>query len=185
MAIMAELHQEHVNLTRLLDMLDRKIEKLRDGTHPNFQLMADVVDYVGGYADTYHHPREDRMFEFFKGRDAAADELMSTCEQEHVELKHQSTHLSEVIEGVLHDATVVPLEQLVDQLEAFVKREKAHLDFEESKVFPALEKLASEKDWSALDEQLPTPADPLFGAKQSEEYRELYNALYADIRSDE
>ncbi|WP_432695795.1 hemerythrin domain-containing protein [Marinobacterium sp. YM272] len=185
MAIMAELHQEHVNLKRLLDMLSRKIEKFRGGTHPNFQLMDDVVEYVGNYADTYHHPREDKMFEFFKGRDTDVDKLMLDCEKDHVDLKQLSTHLSEAIEGVLHDAAVVPMDQLIDQLDQFVGREKEHLNYEESKVFPALEKLASDKDWKALDEELPAPSDPLFGSKQSDEYRDLYEALAADLKADE
>lgn len=184
MAIIAELHQEHVNLKRLLDMLERKIEKFREGSHPNFQLMSDVVSYVGGYADIHHHPREDRMFEYFRGRDAELDKQMADCEAEHAELKHLSSQLKDSIEGVLHDATVVPLDQMIDHLEQFVKRENEHLNTEETQIFPALEKLGSEADWNKLDASLPSPTDPLFGLKQSEEYRDLYEALYNDRDED-
>ncbi|MBS99059.1 MAG: hypothetical protein CMI01_10315 [Oceanospirillaceae bacterium] len=184
MAIMTELHQEHVNLKRLLDMLDRKVEKFRNGTHPNFQLMSDVVSYVGGYADTHHHPREDRMFHYFAGRDAEVDKLTAECERDHEALKHLSSQLKDSIEGVLHDAAVVELDKLVDHLARFVQRENEHLNFEEEKVFPALDAVATQADWQALDAEIPSPSDPLFGLKQSEEYRDLYQALAEDDRDE-
>jgi hemerythrin-like domain-containing protein len=183
MAIMAELHQEHVNLKRLLDILARKVEKFRAGSRPNFQLMSDVVSYVGGYADAHHHPREDRMFSYFSGRDDKVDALMAQCEKQHAELHQLSTHLRDSIDGILHDAAVLPLEQLVDQLERFVKHQSEHLNFEEAEVFPAIEQLAGDADWRELESRLPTPSDPLFGLKQSEEYRDLYKALIEDSAS--
>ena len=67
MNILSELHQDHLNLSRLLEMLDRKVEQLRGGVHPDFSLMAEVVSYVGSYADQHHHPREDKMYAFFQG----------------------------------------------------------------------------------------------------------------------
>ncbi len=116
MAIMAELHQEHVNLKRLLDILARKVEKFRAGSRPNFQLMSDVVSYVGGYADAHHHPREDRMFSYFSGRDDKVDALMAQCEKQHAELHQLSTHLellSNLVYGLrrrscLTDPVLVP-----------------------------------------------------------------------------
>lgn len=179
MTIMKELHQEHVNLKRLLEMLSRKVDKFRAGTRPDFQLMSDVVSYVGGYADTHHHPREDRMFAYFKGRGTELDALMKRCEAEHAELKHLSTHLNESIDGVLHDATVVPMDVMIDSLAEFVERESEHLDFEEGDLFPKIESVASDEDWNALAQNLPSPTDgdPLFGQKLSKEYRDLYQAL--------
>ncbi|GGB95460.1 hemerythrin [Marinobacterium zhoushanense] len=182
MTIMKELHQEHRNLKRLLEMLERKVERFRAGTHPNFQLMSDVVSYVGGYADTQHHPREDRMLAYFQGRDTELDNMMKACEDEHAELKQLSTHLNDSIDGVLHDAAVVPLDSLIDALAEFVQRESEHLDFEESKLFPKIEAIAGDKDWTTLEQELPSPTDPLFGLKQSDEYRDLYQALVDDER---
>lgn len=182
MAIMKELHQEHRNLKRLLEMLERKVERFRAGTHPNFQLMSDVVSYVGGYADTHHHPREDRMCAHFQGRDSELDRLMKKCEEDHAELKQLSTHLNDSIEGVLNDAAVLPLDALFDSLEHFVKRESEHLDFEEGTLFPKIEAIAGDQDWAAIEQEIPSPTDPLFGLKQSDEYRDLYQALVDDER---
>lgn len=180
MAIMAKLHQEHLNLKRLLDILDSKVEKFRAGTRPNYQLMSDVVSFVGSYADTHHHPQEDSIFSTFAGRDGRTDELMQRCEKQHRELHQLSTALLDAIEGVLHDAAVVPLEQLIDQLELFVKRQAEHLDFEENEVFPAIERIATAPEWQDLESRLEQAGDPSLGLKQSEEYRDLYKALMED-----
>lgn len=180
MAILAELHQEHVNLKRLLEMLERKVARFRAGTHPNFQLISDVISYVGGYADTHHHPREDRIYAHFQGRNAELDAKMAQSEQEHGELKKLSGALFESVEGVLNDAAVVPIEQLIDQLEQFVQLESRHLDLEEGEVFPRIDALASPDDWQQVEAENPSPTDPLFGLKQADEYRDLYRALLED-----
>lgn len=180
MNILSELHQDHINLSRLLEMLERKVGQLRAGNHPDFSLMAEVVNYVGGYADQHHHPREDKLYAYFSGRDAALDQILRQCEAEHGELKRLSTRLEESIDGVLHDA-VMPMEQFTDQLDAFVQAEKRHLDFEEEQIFPALLKVADERDWQQLAEQLPQSDDPLFGERQADEYRALYKALLEEM----
>lgn len=182
MNILSELHQDHVNLSRLLEMLDRKVWQLRDGNHPDFSLMSEVVSYVGSYADQHHHPREDSMYAFFRGRDADLDRAIERCEEEHRKLKQLSTHLEESIDGILNDV-VMPMDKFTDQLEEFVKTEKRHLDFEEQSIFPPLRNLASDEDWQQLEEQLPQSEDPLFGEKQADEYRSLYKALMEDMNN--
>ncbi|MGB2130660.1 MAG: hypothetical protein ACPHXW_04480, partial [Marinobacterium sp.] len=80
---------------------------------------------------------------------------------------------------------VVPMDRFTDQLDAFVSAEKRHLDFEEGEIFPRLDALASEADWQQLEQQIPRPADPLFGEHQAEQYRELYRALLEDMNREE
>lgn len=184
MNTLSQLHQDHINLTHLLDMLQRKVVRLREGIHPDFSLMADVVSYVGDYADQHHHPHEDLMYAFFRGRDAQLDERFAECEQEHQNLKSLSTQLSESIDAILNDA-VIPMDRFTDQLDAFVTAEKQHLDFEEAKIFPQLKQLASDQDWTELAAQIPEHADPLFGEHQADQYRELYKALLIDMNSEE
>lgn len=180
MTILSKLHQDHINLNRLLGMLAYKVERLHEGSHPDFSLMSDVVGYVGTYADEYHHPQEDIMYEHFRGRDRQLDKGFDQCEAEHAKLRQMSQALIESIDSVLHDA-VIPMDRFTDQLDAFVRAEREHLDFEEQKLFPGIRDLASESDWKDLDEKIPQPEDPLFGEKQAAEYRDLYRALMADM----
>lgn len=182
MTVVSELHQDHVNLIKLLDILDKKIIKLKDGGQPNFGLMADVIGYIATYAEGYHHPKEDKMFTFFKGRNGKLDGVMQECENAHANLKGYAHALLESIDGILHDA-VMPMNEFIEKLEKFVRNEKNHLDFEEAKVFPVLSQVASDADWSAVEAGLPVQEDPLFGEKQAEEYKALYVELMRDINS--
>jgi len=182
MSILAELHNDHINLNRLLDILRAKVAKLREGTRPNFRLMADAVDYVSDYADRHHHPLEDQMFAFFKGRDGQLDELMDECSAQHRKLHASSHGLCDAIDSILND-TLMPMDRFIDQLEHFIDEQKGHLDFEEAQVFPALERAANEGDWDQLDQQLPKNEDPLFGENRSEQYLELYRELVQDMKA--
>lgn len=180
MTIVSELHQDHVNLSKLLAILDKKVLKLKEGTYPNFSLMADVIGYIANYAEQHHHPREDQMYHYFSGRDAALDAAMTECIQAHDNLKGDGQSLLEFIDGIMHDA-VLPMEQFIQRLETFVTNEKNHMDFEEGKIFPLINDVASQEDWEILAEKLPAESDPLFGEKQAQEYMALYQELMRDI----
>ena len=182
MTVVSELHQDHVNLNKLLEILDKKILKMKRGNRPNFNLMADVIGYIATYAEGYHHPREDKLYSYFQGKSTQLDVVMQECEQEHINLKGYANTLLETIDGVLHDA-VVPMDEFIGKLEDFVSNEKAHLDFEEVKVFPLLNQIATDTDWNEVNNTLPVEEDPLFGQKRSEEYKSLYGELMRDINS--
>ncbi|WP_417585199.1 hemerythrin domain-containing protein [Nitrincola sp.] len=180
MTLIAQLHQDHINLSRLLELMELKIQKLKAGDAPNFMLLSELVDYIGNYADQYHHPREDHMYHYFAGQSSALDEHLQQCEAEHADLKQASKTVNETVDAVMHDA-VIPMSDFIDQLEAFVLRERDHLDYEETVIFPGIEKIAKTSDWEVLEQKLPEPEDPLFGEKQGENYRELYKALLQDV----
>lgn len=180
MTILTELHQDHVNLNKLLVILRQKVIKLRAGNHPNFNLMADVIDYISAYADGFHHPREDKMYDYFTGRNSGLDKALESCEAEHEGLKQSSLELREAIDGVLHDA-VMPMNEFADLLDRFVSQQTDHLNHEEGEIFPLLEKNATSEDWSVLARNLPTPEDPLFGEKQAQQFTDLYRELIIDM----
>ena len=182
MTVVSELHQDHVNLSKLLEILDKKILKLKEGNRPNINLMADVIGYIATYAEGYHHPREDQLYAYFYGKNSQLDAAMKECEVTHVNLKGYAHALLETIDGVLHDA-VVPMDDFIAKLESFVLNEKAHLDFEEASVFPLLNEMATDADWKKIEKKLPLEEDPLFGEKRSEEYKSLYAELMRDINS--
>ena len=180
MTLLVQLHQDHINLSRLLELMELKVQKLKAGDTPNFLLLSELVDYIGNYADQYHHPREDHMYHYFSGRDSALDAHLQKCEAEHMDLKQASKVINETVDAVMHDA-VIPMTDFIDQLESFLSRERDHLDYEETIIFPGIEQIAKPNDWEVLEQKLPEPADPLFGEKQGENYRELYKALLQDV----
>jgi len=183
MTILNELHQDHINLNKLLVILRQKVEKLRSGEHPNFGLMGDVVEYISSYADAYHHPREDAMYEYLIGRSTNLDLAIEDCVAQHKRLKKLSDELCASVDSILHDA-VIPMDEFTDKLAAFVEEQSTHLNFEEGSLFPLIQGVASDSDWEHLSKELPMLEDPLFGEKQAARYADLYKELLVDFNSD-
>ena len=172
MNVLEQLHQDHINLSKLLRILENLVDRIDEGEQPDFQLMAEIADYIEIYVKRHHHPREDRMYAFFDGRSMQLDKVMTRCKGEHAGLEASGRSLLEIIDGPMHDA-VVPVDELVSRLRAFIDAERAHLDFEEGEVFPKLSALSAPSDWIALDEVLPPENDPLFGQAEADRFIRL------------
>ncbi len=181
MTILQELHQDHVNLSRLLHLLQQEVASMQAGESADLNLLADVIRYISDYADGYHHPREDELYAFFAGRDPVLDQELGCCVDEHHGLTQHTRILRQTLDAILHDA-VVPMNQLVDQLALFLEEQKAHLDREEGVLFPMIRAIAEEDDWRLLSQELPSRQDPLFGAQLAAEYTSLYQALRSDLQ---
>lgn len=182
MTILSELHQDHVNLNKLLVILRLKAEALREGSQPSFNLIADVIDYITNYADGFHHPREDELYKYYMGKSDALDSQLHRCSEEHVALKVATEELREAINDVLQDA-VRPMRDISDLLDSFVSQQLSHLNAEEGTLFPLIESVATDRDWEKVQAMLPRQDDPLFGAKQASQYTELYRELILDMNS--
>lgn len=182
MTVLNELHQDHVNLNKLLAVLGNKLEKLKQGEMPNFVLLADAVDYITSYADAYHHPLEDQMYEFFKESGCPElDVAITQCVDEHKQLKKSSHEIIEAVDCILTDA-VVPMDQFIVKLERFLDDQIEHLNLEEGTLFPLLDEVASAEQWQALVPNLPKMDDPMFGEQQKQRYIDLYSELLRDMQ---
>lgn len=176
MTILEQLNQDHANIRRLLTILNGKVAKLRGGEHPNFGLLAEVVDYLINYADEYHHPWEQNLFFHFANRDEELDRVMAQCGEQHDALRVSGCELCKSLDCILHDA-VVPMDKFTDKLEQYVKLQSQHLDLEDHQLAPRLLSVATTVDWQRLERGLSRPVDPLFGGNQSEQYSMLYQQL--------
>ncbi|MCV6589399.1 MAG: hemerythrin domain-containing protein [Marinobacterium sp.] len=176
MTILEQLRQDHTNMRCLLNILNKKVSKLRSGEHPNFGLLDEVIDYLRNYADAYHHPWENELFRHFEGRDADLDKVMHCCEAQHKEMLGAGSSLAESLDCILHDA-VIPMDRFTDQLEQFVVQQSEHLDLEDHTLMPHMVRIATTVDWQALEQALSRPDDPLFGETQSTRYSQLYQQL--------
>jgi hemerythrin-like domain-containing protein len=182
MTVLNELHQDHVNLNKLLAVLGYKLEKLKQGEMPNFVLLSDAVDYISNYADAYHHPLEDQMYEYFKDSGCPElDEAITQCGKEHKQLKLSGEELIEAVDCILNDA-VVPMDQFAAKLESFLDLQVEHLNLEEGTLFPLLDEIVSDEQWNTLVKELPKMDDPLFGEQQKQRYIDLYSELLQDMQ---
>lgn len=174
--IIDELQQDHVNFSKVLSILSRQAELLNRDQDPDYLLMLDIADYFDNYADLLHHPSEDVLFEFFLGRYGALDEEIETLTAQHKTLKGLTQSLYQALDDI-NKQTVTPKGRLEQLLTRYLEEQKAHMDLEESTVYPLLRQRMTTEDLAEIDPLLPTRVDPLFGSAIKNEYDQLYRRI--------
>jgi hemerythrin-like domain-containing protein len=178
----ARWHAEHVNFSRLLDLLEEQVDEFHEGGSPNFDRMLEIVSYLREFGDSSHHAREDAAFARLVIRAPTMRLPINRLLQEHraiaVAGEELMTRLNEVISGdVILRATVEAAAAL------YLAYYRHHLASEEREILPRAERLLTEEDWQAVAEAVPSGSDPLFGAVPSETYRELRELMAARARA--
>jgi len=176
------LHQEHINISKLLDVLRNKLAALRSEQTVRFDLLKDALSYLSEVSDTRHHPREDLIYDYYVTyRCNEPSSVTSMLKDQHKLIVSSGKELREMIDMILMDA-VIPLENVAIALERFIALQQQHLDYEEGTVFPLLRRAVTEDDWRHLEHNwvYMTEDDPLFGRQVAERYQDLAAQLLSD-----
>jgi len=88
-----KLHQDHVNLSKVLNMLEALLADVQAGEHVNLDMLSEIVDYVQSYPDQFHHRQEDVIFSIYLGHSACRNDLMEQLMTEHTLLINKSHEL--------------------------------------------------------------------------------------------
>ncbi len=176
---MSELHQDHIHLLRLLNILNRHVKDLLNDGDPDLLLMIDIVDYIRGYSDFFHHPIEDRVYNKFKECTKEGSFIVNGLLNEHQQIPKVTVAFQQLLEGALGGAIIINRKDLSERITNFIDIQKNHLDMEEEKLFPLINKILKESDWEELETQIKERDDPLFGAKVEARYDALYKKIDA------
>ena len=175
------LHAEHVNIARLLDLLEEQCDLLQRGEAVDTRMLQDIFSYIAHHPDLYHHPSEDLLFEVLRRCDPSSIESVDALSLEHGTLTKAATEILAMVSAFTGQG-VVPRERLVGMLLDYIARSRRHMAFEESTVFPRARSVVSEQDWQAIERGIPRKEDPLFGRAVSDQYRALYRAIMRESR---
>ena len=172
------IHQDHKNIMGLLQVLNNKVNLLKEDKKIDYKVIKAIIMYLKKYADKYHHPMEDLIYAYYLKYRVVSDQVANRLSDEHQQLKVITKDLDDMVDMVLLDA-IMPKELVIDKLELFVTRQQQHLDYEEQKVLPAIKKSLTPDDWESLRQQWKHHeyVDPLFGDKISEEFKSLAKLL--------
>lgn len=174
--VLRQLHKEHADFSKLLDLLDRQLAVFAAGERPDYDLIGAVVDYCLNYPDAVHHPKEDLVYRILKSRDAAMAQTVGDLEEEHRQIAARTRELAEALRQVLAEE-LVDRQTVIDLTGGFVQGYRRHIAREEEQVFPAAEEVLSQEDWVGIDSRLAHRDDPLF----SDSVVDRFRVLRADI----
>lgn len=172
------LHQEHINMARLLDVLRAKLFAIRSEKPVHYHLLRDVLSYLSEVSDRQHHPKEDVIYHYYLKYRCQDPQMTTQLLDEHQQLVAAGAELRELVEMILMDV-VIPQEQMAAKLEQFIVLQQRHLDYEEKEVFPLLRQALTEDDWRHIEQSWHHSGaeDPLFGHQVAERYRDLSERL--------
>ena len=174
--IIDQLHLDHINVSKVLNLLDQQCQIMQTDEAPDYLLISDILNYFHNYPDRIHHPKENAVFEeFLKHHDEIQDTLHDLM-AEHRDMVRMTRDLQDVVDSIL-DGAMVAKDSLVQQLADFMDRQKRHMDTEEGRVFPLLREKLTSADFQNIDNNLPPKEDPLFGEVVQKQYAALYHHI--------
>lgn len=175
--IMAELHEDHVNLTKLLRLLEQQVDKLAAGKDADLLLMTDIADYIRRYADQVHHPKEDVVYQVFKSRSAEAGDILAALLEEHRKLPAITLEFERLLDSLINDSVILSREELGNKITTFINAQKVHLNTEETSLFPLINATLHDADWATVEKQSQEHSDPLFGRHILDRYHNLQQLI--------
>ena len=173
------LRHEHLNFEKLLRIFESELTQFHDAGLPDYGIMRDVMHYVTNYPDRAHHPTEELIFERLLRADSAARAPVEQLRRQHRWLTDTGIEILHLLDEIVADVPMArePVESLARE---YVQALRAHMELEESTLFPLAASRLSPDDWRAVAAAARRLPDPLFGNEPADqEYREIRERLTA------
>ncbi len=174
-----ELHQEHINTAKLMDVLENQIKLFQENGLVKLQLIRDITEYIISYPDLYHHPKEDFVFELLRHKDKEIESVINHLLEDHKTLTDSAVNLTRILNELQDNDNV---EILINPLQKYVDLTRSHMNIEETKVFPKANELLTENDWRQIEAGFNNAEDPLFGKVIHKQYENIFKSII-DIES--
>ena len=176
MTLLDKLKQDHVNLKRLLALLDQELDAFFAGEESNFDLKIELLDYIEHYAEQVHHPTEDLIYLAVLPKLEQGEALMQRLNREHGNLVGAARRFRETLEGIVQ-GEVMSRDEVETRGREFVALQRQHIDLEDNEVFPLLEKALTESQLEQISVKAPQDEDPIFSWQDYNRFRALIDYL--------
>ena len=174
--VISALHRDHVNITKLIELLESEILAIEVGKTPDYPLLQDIMRYMTQYPDRFHHPKETVVFEQLVKRDPGSRTDVDKLVKEHLSIGLAGQKFDKLLRTTVVDSVGVR-EQLGTSGFAYIRALRKHMLTEETKLFPLAMAVLTKKDWQLIDEEVNAIDDPLFGTTITERYQQLYRLI--------
>jgi len=175
-------HADHVNFSRLLNLLEKQLQQVHDARRPDYGLMLDIMYYVTHYSDALHHPKEDLVFARIKMRDASVGHTVDALTDQHARLRDEGETLVRALDDIVN-GSILSRESVESTARAYISEFRAHMRVEETEMLPLAARLLTDDDWAGIDAAIASFDDPLFGPHVDERYRSLRDQINRQVQS--
>jgi hemerythrin-like domain-containing protein len=169
------LREEHGSMSRLLHLMDKLQKEMRGGQEPDIPLLREIGEYLHGFPDQCHHPKEDLIYRRLSKLEPGLREIGTDLEYEHERLVKLTGRFRESLVAA-QQGSRRSTDRLVDSLDDLAKTYRRHMEMEERHLFPMAIRKLSGDDWAEINDALFDEADPL-GDDSSAMFAKLREAI--------
>lgn len=179
-ALLNRLGEDHRHLARILGLLEGLLDRFHAGAEPDYELMAELMEYMTDYADQVHHPSEDLIFERLLESPEQGHDVLRRLMRQHESLAQLNRRFRESLEGIVHEE-VLRREEVEQQGRELLSTLREHMRLEDNEAFPIAADTLSSADWADIEARAPDARDPVFGHADPERFRTLYAQLKDEL----
>ena len=147
------------------------------GRVPDYDLFTMILDYIEGFSDRLHPPKEDEhLFAALRRCSTERADALDALERDHARGDELIRDLRYLLSRcrVGSPAAVDVFAAAVAEYVEFYWR---HMRLEEDVILPLAERTLTEADWAPIDAAFRQNEDPLFGPRPREEFRRLFQLI--------
>ena len=170
------LLEEHRNIKKLLHVLEQELDVFDHSDSPDYEILQAIIEYFQDYPESYHHPKEDMVFEKLKLRDPALAARIGDVEDEHEVETKRLQNFAQAVNDILAGREFLR-KNFHDIVLNFIEHQRRHMDKEELLLFPAAVKALLAEDWAEIDARLNDRTDPLFGGDGPKKFHALQKTI--------
>ena len=176
-SVLDELKNHHDSFAKLLGILRDELDSLNCEGIADFTLMRDCMVYMTGFADRFHHPKEDLVFqcvaEAMPESKATADALL--CE--HDDILTTGRELLRAL-NVAVNTSDAPANDIESHGWRYVAAMYQHMVDEENGLYLIAEQALTPTDWIRIGlASGDSTRDPIFGTVVTDEFARIYASV--------
>ena len=136
------LVEEHENILKIVEVLERKCDKTKDGKDIDKEFFRKVIDFIRNYADRFHHAKEeDILFEEFN---KAAEEGRVHCNPVE-QMLHEHKLGRDFVKGMEEGVKENDSEKVIEGARGYVSLIKEHIFKEDNILYPMIDEVLSKE----------------------------------------
>jgi len=182
--VLAELRQDHKNMSLMLNLLELESNRLFDGYDTDFELLHDIMHYMTVYPDAVHHPKEDRIYAELKAVRPDLSIGFDRITVDHRHIAELSFKLRNDIESVISGGVIRKKSVVADTLR-YVNTLRGHMQWEELDLFRRIEDMIAEGHELIESSTYLQTTDPVFGPEVEEKFARLFESVQERMLEEE
>lgn len=172
------LHTEHKVIAAMMNALEAETAAFEAAGAFDLELVGLILRYMDEYPDSFHHPKEEVLFDAAEARDEALGVRLRGLRGQHDALPGLTQQLM-VVMNAIEFGQSMPREEVLAALRAYIAQQRAHIATERDDVFPLLESVLQPEDWALAERRSAQMEDPLAGGRDPGPYKRLQDIILA------